>query len=77
MMLSKEFVLLVGVSFIVASPIAWMAMHYWLNGFAYRITTQWWIFALSGVSAVLIALITVSFQSVKAALGKSCGKLKK
>jgi putative ABC transport system permease protein len=68
-MLSKEFVLLVGVSFIVASPIAWMAMHYWLNGFAFRITIQWWIFALSGVSAVLIALITVSFQSVKAALG--------
>ncbi|MDR6943007.1 ABC transporter permease [Mucilaginibacter pocheonensis] len=75
-MLSREFLVLVSVSFVVASPIAWTAMHYWLNGFAYRITIQWWIFALSGVSAVLIALITVSFQSVKAALGNPVESLR-
>jgi putative ABC transport system permease protein len=75
-MLSKESLLLVSVSFVVASPIALIAMHYWLNGFAYRITIYWWIFALSGLAAVLIALITVSFQSVKAALGNPVESLR-
>jgi putative ABC transport system permease protein len=75
-MLSREFLVLVFLSFIVASPIAWLAMHYWLNGFAYRITIQLWIFALAGVAAVLIALITVSFQSVKAALANPVESLR-
>jgi putative ABC transport system permease protein len=75
-MLSREFLVLVIVSFVVASPIAWLAMHYWLNGFAYRITIQWWIFALAGVAAVLIAVITVSFQSVKAALANPVESLR-
>jgi len=75
-MLSREFLVLVSLSFVVASPIAWLCMHSWLNGFAYRITIPWWIFALSGVSAVLIALITVGFQSVKAALANPVQSLR-
>jgi putative ABC transport system permease protein len=75
-MLSVEFLVLVIVSFVVAAPMAWLAMHYWLNGFAYRITIQWWIFALAGVTAVLIAVITVSFQAVKAAIANPVESLR-
>jgi ABC-type antimicrobial peptide transport system permease subunit len=67
-LLSKEFVLLVIVSLVIASPIAWWAMHQWLKDFAYKIAIEWWVFALAGTTAVGIALLTVSFQSVKAAL---------
>ncbi len=65
---SKEFVQLVLVSFIIATPIAWYLMNGWLQGFAYSISLAWWIFALTGVSALLIALLTVSFQTMRAAL---------
>ncbi|MHB8208607.1 ABC transporter permease [Mucilaginibacter sp.] len=75
-MLSREFLVLVFLSFVVACPIAWLAMHYWLNGFAYRVTIQLWVFALAGVAAVLIAVITVSFQSVKAALANPVESLR-
>jgi putative ABC transport system permease protein len=67
-LLSKDFVRLVFMAFIVASPLAWWAMHSWLQGFAYRIQISWWVFVFSGSAALLIALLTVSFQSVKAAL---------
>ena len=52
----------------VASPIAWYAMNQWLEDFAYKITIEWWMFALTGLLAVGVALLTVSFQSIKAAL---------
>jgi ABC-type antimicrobial peptide transport system permease subunit len=68
LLLSKDFVRLVLISFIVAVPIAWYAMNTWLENFAYRIAISWWIFALTGVGAMFIALFTVSWQSVKAAL---------
>jgi len=67
-LLSKDFLKLVLVAIVIASPIAWWAMNKWLANFAYRIDVAWWVFALAGLLAVGIALLTVSFQSVKAAL---------
>jgi putative ABC transport system permease protein len=67
-MLSKDFVKLVIISIIIASPIAYWAMTKWLQDFAYRISITWWMIALAGFAAILIALITISFQSIKAAL---------
>ncbi len=67
-LLSKDFLKLVMIAFVIASPIAYYFMDKWLADFAYRITISWWIFALAGVSAITIALITVSWQSIKAAL---------
>ena len=67
-LLSKDFLKLVLVAIVIASPLAWYAMHQWLQDFAYKIDIAWWVFALAGLLAVGIALLTVSFQSVKAAL---------
>jgi len=67
-LLSKDFLKLVGVAIIIASPIAWFAMHKWLQDFAYRIPISWWIFALAAVAATIIAIVTVSFQAIKAAV---------
>ncbi|QDK77916.1 FtsX-like permease family protein [Spirosoma sp. KCTC 42546] len=67
-MLSKDFLKLVLISIVIASPLAWYAMNQWLQGFAYKADITWWIFAVSGLIAIVIALLTVSFQSVKAAL---------
>ena len=67
-LLSRDFLVLVGWAFLVAAPLTWLFVSGWLSGFAYRISSYWWIFALAGVSALAIALITVSFQAVKAAL---------
>ena len=67
-LLSKDFVWLVLIALVIASPLSWWAMNKWLDGFAYRIDIEWWVFALAGLLAVLVALLTVSFQSVKAAL---------
>jgi putative ABC transport system permease protein len=67
-MLSKDFIKLVIISIIIASPLAWWAMHYWLQNFAYRQNIQWWVVAVAGIAAILIAFITISFQSIKAAL---------
>ncbi|SFW83510.1 putative ABC transport system permease protein [Chitinophaga sancti] len=75
-LLSGDFVKLVLVSILIASPIAWWAMNRWLQDFAYRTHLSWWIFVVSGFIAILIALITVSFQSVKAALTDPVKSLK-
>lgn len=66
-LLSKDFLKLVFIAIIVASPVAWYAMNQWLKDFAYKIDIEWWIFALAGLLAIGIALLTVSFQSIKAA----------
>lgn len=66
-LLSKDFLLLVGAAIIIATPIGWYIMKNWLQDFAYRINISWWMFLFSGSIAVLIALITVSFQAIKAA----------
>lgn len=67
-LLSKDFLKLVSIAIVLASPLAWYAMHRWLQNFAYQVNIDWWVFALAGGLAIGIALLTVSFQSVKAAL---------
>ncbi|MBD1384992.1 ABC transporter permease [Mucilaginibacter rigui] len=67
-MLSAQFLKLVGLSVLIAIPVTWYAMHRWLQEFAYRIEIQWWVFVLAGALALTVAFITVSFQTVKAAL---------
>ena len=67
-LLAKDFLKLVVAACIVASPAGYYFMHQWLTGFAYRIELQWWMFALAGVAAISIAALTVSFQSIRAAL---------
>jgi putative ABC transport system permease protein len=67
LLLSKDFIKLVIVAILIAVPIAWYILHNWLQDFAYHIAISWWIFGLAGVLAVIIALATISFQSVKAA----------
>ncbi|GAB3909625.1 ABC transporter permease [Larkinella knui] len=67
-LVSRDFIILVVISLVIASPIAWWALTKWLAEFAYKIELSWWMFALAGVLAVLVTLITVSFQSIKAAL---------
>jgi putative ABC transport system permease protein len=66
-MLNKDFVKWVAIAFVIACPVAWYAMHKWLQNFAYRTELSWWIFALAGLLALAIALLTVSWQSWRAA----------
>lgn len=66
-MLSKDFIKLVLVSILIASPIAWWAMNKWLQDFSYRVEMQWWFFVLAGLSALFVAFFTVSTQAIKAA----------
>ena len=73
---SKEFIILVAIGFVIASPIAWYFMDKWLQDYVYRINISWWIFLAGGISAVVIALITVSFQAVKAALANPVKSLR-
>ncbi len=75
-LLTKDFLKLVALSFVLAAPIAWWTMSKWLEGFAYRINIEWWVFAVAGILALLIALITVSFQAVKAALANPVESLR-
>ncbi|MGK6350424.1 ABC transporter permease [Parapedobacter sp. DT-150] len=75
-LLTKDFVKLVLIAVLVASPIAWWAMNKWLEDFAYRIDIQWWMFALAGFAAVMIALATVSWQAVKAAVANPVDSLR-
>jgi putative ABC transport system permease protein len=67
-LLSKDFLKLVFVALVIASPLAYFFMEKWLQDFSYRIDISWWTFALAGFAAIIIAFVTVSFQSVKAAL---------
>jgi len=68
-LVSKDFMVLVIIAMVIASPIAWFAMNKWLENFAYRVSISWWVFAAAGVMALLIAFVTLSFQSIRAALG--------
>jgi putative ABC transport system permease protein len=76
-LMSIDFVMLVGIAFVIASPIAYWAMNKWLQDFAFHINIGWWVFAFGGFGAVSIALITVSFQSIKAALMDPVKSLRK
>lgn len=75
-MLSKDFAKLVLVASIIAFPVAWWTMDNWLKDFAYRINLQWWVFVLAGISALMIALLTVSFQTIRAALSNPVKNLR-
>jgi putative ABC transport system permease protein len=75
-LLSIDFVKLVLIAIVIASPIAWYGMNKWLQDFAYKAPISWWIFALAGFTAIIIALFTVSFQSIKAALMNPVKSLK-
>ena len=76
LLLSKDFIKLVVVAFIIASPLAWLVMHNWLQDFAYRTNISWWIFLAAGFLAVFIALITISFQAIKAAIANPVKSLR-
>jgi putative ABC transport system permease protein len=67
-LLSKDFIMLVAIAALIAFPISWWGMHKWLQDFAFRIDIGLWVFAVAGISAVLIAVVTISFQAIKAAL---------
>lgn len=75
-LLSKDFIRLVLVAIVIASPVAWYGMNKWLQGFAYRIEISWWMFLAAGLLAVFIALITVSFQAIKAAIANPVKSLR-
>jgi putative ABC transport system permease protein len=74
--LSKDFMVLVAIAFVIAIPITVVAMQSWLRGFAYRTGMSWWIFAAAGLLAILIALVTVGFQALKAALANPVKSLR-
>jgi putative ABC transport system permease protein len=74
--LSRGFFGVVGVAILVATPVAWWVMNRWLEDFAYRIELRWWMFFLVGVVVLLIALVTVSYQTVKAALANPVDSLR-
>jgi ABC-type antimicrobial peptide transport system permease subunit len=73
---SKEFIVLITIAFVIASPIAWYYMHKWLQDYVYRIDISWWIFIAGGALAILIALATVSFQAIKAAIANPVKSLR-
>ena len=75
-LLTKDFLRLVIISLVVASPAAWCVMNNWLQDFAYRIEIGWWMFALAGLIAVIIATATVSFQAIKAAVANPAKSLR-
>lgn len=75
-LLSRDFIKLIGIALLIASPIAWWIMNQWLEDYVYRIDIQWWIFALAGCLATLIALFTVSTLAIKAATANPVDSLR-
>ncbi len=75
-LLSRHFLMLVLIANFIAWPIAWLSMNYWLNGFAFHIHIQWWIFVLAGILSILIAFVTIGFQSIKAAVANPVKSLR-
>ena len=75
-MLSKDFVQLVLIAFVIAAPLAWIVMNKWLENFAYRTTISWWVFAVSGLLMIAVAFITLSFQTIKAAIANPVKSLR-
>ncbi|MCO5234955.1 MAG: hypothetical protein M9933_01700 [Chitinophagaceae bacterium] len=73
---SKEFVVLIAIAFTIATPVAWYFMNQWLHDFAYRITIQWWMFVIAAITAGIIALLTVSYQAIKAAMANPVKSLR-
>ncbi|HEY8930582.1 MAG TPA: FtsX-like permease family protein [Mucilaginibacter sp.] len=76
MLISKDFLVLIIIATLIASPVAWYAAHVWLQDFAYRINIHWWIFIAAGVASLVVAALTVSVQAIKAALTNPVKSLK-
>jgi putative ABC transport system permease protein len=75
-LLSTDFLRLVGIAFVIATPVAWWVMHRWLETFAYRVGLSWWMFGVAGGLSLLIALLTVSFHAIRAALANPIRSLR-
>jgi hypothetical protein len=75
-LLCKDFVVLVCIAILIASPVAWFVMNRWLEEFAYRLPVRWWIFVVAGATAIVIALLTVSVQAMKAAIANPARSLR-
>ncbi len=74
--LSKDFIKLVAIAFVVATPIAWWALHKWLDDFAFKTEISWWVFVVSGLGMIVIALITLSVQTIRAAMANPVNSLR-
>jgi putative ABC transport system permease protein len=75
-LLSRDFLVLVLIAFLLATPMSWWAMHRWLQNFAYHVNLEWWVFLLAGILALMIALLTVSFQAFKVAIANPVRSLR-
>ena len=75
-LISKDFLKLVIIAIVIATPVAWFAMNKWLQGFAYRVNISWWVFVFAGILATVIALLTISFQAIKAAIANPVKSLR-
>jgi putative ABC transport system permease protein len=75
-LVSKEFVVLISIAFVIAIPVGYYFIHQWLENFAYRIGIGWWMFALAGALVITIALVTISFQAIKAAVANPVKSLR-
>ena len=75
-LISKDFLRLVIIAIVIATPVAWFAMNKWLQGFAYRVNISWWVFVIAGILATVIALLTISLQAIKAALANPVKSLR-
>jgi ABC-type antimicrobial peptide transport system permease subunit len=75
-LLSQDFLQLVMVSFLLAAPLAWWGMYTWLRNYPYRVDIQWWVFALAGILSAAIAVLTVSYQAIKAAMANPSKSLR-
>lgn len=73
---SKEFIILISIAFLIATPLAWYFMHQWLQDYVYRITISWWLFAAGGLATILIAIATTGFQAIKAAIANPVESLR-
>ena len=75
-LLSGDFVKLVALAFLIATPLAWWAIHSWLDDFVFRTSVSWWIFAASGIGMIAIALITLSVQTIRTAMANPVKSLR-
>jgi putative ABC transport system permease protein len=75
-LLSRDFVMLVIISFLIAVPLSFYFMHSWLQNYNYRVNMSWWIFAAAGAGALLVTFVTVSFQAIKAAVASPVKSLR-
>src|SRR5207253_9589137 len=76
MLVSKEFVVLVGFAFLIAVPVTWWSMNVWLQEFAYRISINWWIFIAAGILSIVLALLTISIRAINAAIANPVKSLR-